>query len=226
MDLVFFDKQERRELQSNYITRVLRDNIIFLHLSPGQVISENDIRSCFHTSRTPVREAFINLAKEQLLEVRPQLGTYVSLINKKWIEHFLFMRATIEKEIVKLVCVKQSSWLLTLLTNNLRLQEEVVNHNPKNFLRLDKEFHACIYQHVDRLDIWNALDSHQSSYDRLRSLCLNEQSYKLAIEHHWKIYEALKKQDEAASVSLVEQHVGTQFALFSDQIHKNHSLFC
>ena len=46
-----------------YAVRVLMDNIIRLELAPGSAVSENELSVLMNLSRTPVREALIELSK-------------------------------------------------------------------------------------------------------------------------------------------------------------------
>ena len=58
----------RGETARDYALRVLTGNIISLDLKPGTAISENELASELGISRTPVREAIIELAKAYLIE--------------------------------------------------------------------------------------------------------------------------------------------------------------
>ena len=53
----------RGETARDYALRVLKGNIISLDLKPGTAISENELATELGISRTPVREAVIELAK-------------------------------------------------------------------------------------------------------------------------------------------------------------------
>ena len=226
MKLVFYEPIRAREQKSDYITRILRDNIIYMNLVPGQAISEHAICKVFESSRTPVREAFIKLINEGLLVVQPQKGTYISLINKKWVKNFLFMRATIETEIMRQVCSIDLGATIAKMESNLRLQEEPTYHNPKDFIQLDKEFHSYIYQSVDKYDVWQVIDNNQFAYDRLRVIIFHvDQSYQITIDHHKKILEAVKTQDLALLLLMVESHIGSQFSLFANHIEKHSHYF-
>ena len=57
--------------------RELRLRIVSLTLPPGSPLSENDLAEQMSVSRTPVRESLILLAEEGLVQVFPQLGTFV-----------------------------------------------------------------------------------------------------------------------------------------------------
>lgn len=87
-----------------YSYQPLKDRIFHLELEPGTKISEKEIADELNVSRTPVREAFMKLAEEELLDIIPQSGTIVSRINLRHVEEGRFIREKIEKEIVALAC--------------------------------------------------------------------------------------------------------------------------
>ena len=79
--------------------RLLRTAIIEGELIPGQAISEIEMSRKFSISRQPVREAFIKLAEERLVEVRPQRGTFVRKISLKEVLDARHLREIIEVSI-------------------------------------------------------------------------------------------------------------------------------
>ena len=56
------------------VERDLREQMIQLDLTPGTRLSEQEIATRLGTSRQPVREALIALAKSKLVEIRPNRG--------------------------------------------------------------------------------------------------------------------------------------------------------
>ena len=74
---------ERREHESakSFVLRVLIDNIINTRLEPGEKLNEPELCEQLGVSRTPFREAELELAQRRLIEIRPKIGTYVSLID-------------------------------------------------------------------------------------------------------------------------------------------------
>ena len=82
----------------------LREQILKLQLPPGTPLSENETSLLFKVSRTPVRESFLRLAQEGLVQVLPQRGTFVSLIDTALVEEARFMREQLEKAVILLAC--------------------------------------------------------------------------------------------------------------------------
>jgi GntR family transcriptional regulator, rspAB operon transcriptional repressor len=85
-----------RGAASGEIADVLRRAIVNVDLVPGTALNESDVAAQFGVSRTPVREAFRTLLSERLLDVRPQKGTFVSLLHRPDLEDALFVREALE----------------------------------------------------------------------------------------------------------------------------------
>ena len=79
-------ERKKGESARDYVTRVLIDNIVNVHLEPGEKLLENDLSGQLGVSRTPYREAVLALAERQLVHIRPKKGTYVSHIDLKLVE--------------------------------------------------------------------------------------------------------------------------------------------
>jgi DNA-binding GntR family transcriptional regulator len=63
------------------IYRILRRDIVHCLIPPGTPLSEKEVSIRFDVSRQPVREAFIKLAENGLIQIRPQRGSYVNKIS-------------------------------------------------------------------------------------------------------------------------------------------------
>ena len=90
----------RKKTTQNFVYEALRKSILTLNLLPGTAISENEISQRFEVSRTPVREAFIQLAKESLLKIIPQKETLVSYIDLQRVEQEHFLRRSLETSVL------------------------------------------------------------------------------------------------------------------------------
>src|SRR6476620_1943385 len=80
----------------------LRQAIVSTELEPGRQISENEIADKLGVSRTPVREALARLRDDQLVQIVPQLGTFVSRISVSGVDDAQFLREALECSAVRL----------------------------------------------------------------------------------------------------------------------------
>ena len=94
------------ESAKSYVLRVLIDNIINTRLAPGEKLNEPELCEKLGVSRTPFREAELELAQRRLIEIRPKIGTYVSLIDAGLVEEVRHLRAVLEAEIAGMACEK------------------------------------------------------------------------------------------------------------------------
>ena len=111
-----------RENGRDYALRVIKDNIIHLNLEPGSQISENELSAKLGLSRTPVREALIELSKVRIIEIQPQKRSVVALIDYDLVEESRFMRNVLECAVVDLVCEMAGPEDVERLRENIRLQ--------------------------------------------------------------------------------------------------------
>ena len=103
-----FRQQESLSIGAQ-LHRILRAAIIRGELVPGQAISEIEMSKKFSISRQPVREAFIKLGEERLIEVLPQRGTYIRKISVKEVQEARHLREIIEVSIVREVTAKHDA---------------------------------------------------------------------------------------------------------------------
>jgi len=194
------------------VYKSLKTNIILLHLKPGQVITEQQIAETLSVSRTPVREAFIKLAHEGLLETYPQKGTMVSLIDMERVEEARFMRRILEKEILRLACQQFPEKMVFELRSNLALQEICLEE--ENFLRLfelDEEFHRIIYRGCNKERIWDLVSQISADFKRIRVLKLSSSiNVKEVVKQHQEILSVILKQETTRINNLVEEHLHTK----------------
>ena len=124
----------------------LREEIINLYLEPGTSISEKELSEKYSVSRTPVREALVRLAQEGLVNIYPQKGTVISLIDLSAVEEGRFLREHLERAVVIEACKDFSQENILSLEMNLKLQKMYIeNHDYKKLFEADEEFHKTIF---------------------------------------------------------------------------------
>lgn len=182
---------------------------MFLELKPGQVISEVELAQMLQISRTPIREVLGKLREENLVEVIPQVGTYVSKINLQLIEEAAFMRYILEREVAKLACEDFPEQSLQELKNNLAIQELMIGQENKeqDFHRLDTEFHMIIFKGVRKENVWSSITRLSTHYNRIRILSEIEHSFDEAIADHREMVEIIENKNCDCIEPLLHKHV-------------------
>lgn len=202
-------KQINRYSTRDYVYETIREKIIMLELSPGRSISEKEISEMLEVSRTPVREGFMKLAQEELLEVYPQKGTFVSLIDLNHMEEARFIREHLEKAAVKVASQNFESHHLKDLESNFILQKEAVkNKDYTKLYELDESFHKTIIMGAGKERIWAIIQQMNAHLNRIRMLSLTmNHDWDLILSHHEKIIDAIRKQEADIAHQVMENHL-------------------
>ncbi|HEV7436897.1 MAG TPA: GntR family transcriptional regulator [Pseudorhizobium sp.] len=188
--------------------RIARDWILRGELLPGTRLSEVDIANLFGVSRQPVREAFIKLSEEALLEIRPQRGTYVSRISIAAVTSARFVREAVEADIVRLVAKTPERSLLEELERLLAAQEKVLEGlEPQKFLALDEQFHRRLAEAGGQSQAWEILQPLKTQMDRMRYLNARHFPRAQLLEQHSQIVEAIRAQNPGAAEDAMRNHL-------------------
>jgi DNA-binding GntR family transcriptional regulator len=85
-----------RESAAERVYRWLRERILDGTLAGGRLLSEGEVADAVQVSRTPVREAFLQLAAEGMLELFPKRGALVVSVTAAQLREVLVARMLIE----------------------------------------------------------------------------------------------------------------------------------
>jgi GntR family transcriptional regulator, rspAB operon transcriptional repressor len=188
--------------------RVLRTAIIRAELLPGQLISEIEMSKRFSISRQPVREAFIKLGEERLLEVRPQRGTFIRKISVKEVMDARHLREIIEISIVREVTNNHDASLIRNLRNIITKQQKVKTGDNRSFLGLDEELHRTLALHAGREYAWRVTESIKAQMDRVRFLSYDFAPPKTQlIAEHLEIVDSIETGNPELAARCMEKHL-------------------
>jgi DNA-binding GntR family transcriptional regulator len=187
--------------------RVLRDRIISGELIPGTRLSEAEVSASYGVSRQPVREAFIKLAEEALVEVRPQRGTFVRKISVSAVMDARFVREAIEADVVRLVAEAPGPGLTRDLDALIRAQRKVATTDPGAFVPLDDAFHRALAVAAGKTYAWNVIEGLKSQMDRVRQLSMHHYPMARLIEQHAAIAQAIAARDPEAAALAMREHL-------------------
>lgn len=189
------------------VTRILRERIIRIDLTPGDRISEAEVAQQYGVSRQPVREAFIKLAEEGLLEVRPQRGTFVTRIGYFGVLDARFLREAIEADIAKIVASAPDSAVVASLRRQLDRQEAVGGHNPAEFIGLDDKFHRSLAEAAGKAGAWKQIEGLKSQMDRVRYLSLGCFRVDTLVAQHRAVVDRIEAGDIPGTNSAIRHHL-------------------
>ncbi|RYE53521.1 MAG: GntR family transcriptional regulator [Hyphomicrobiales bacterium] len=211
--------EQSKETIASRVVDALRDDIITMGLKPGDVISESDIAGRYGVSRQPVREAFIRLAQQGLLLIRPKRATVVKKISPLGVRQSRFIRESIEVEIIRRVAGQPSDDAADVLAKLIVDQEAASDAgDTRRFHTLDELFHRTLARLAGVEYAWQLIDDHKMQLDRVRYLTLGVSSTQRAIVEHKQIVEAVAKADATAAETAMRAHLARAELLLNQTI--------
>jgi GntR family transcriptional regulator, rspAB operon transcriptional repressor len=206
------------ENNKEYSYRVIKEAIMTLKLKPGQSISEIELAEALQISRTPIREVMAKLREEHLVEVKPQVGTYISKINPLLIEEAAFVRVTLEREVFKHSCEAFPEVDLLELKKNVEMQEMLIGKKgmERQFHDLDKQFHSTIFRGNNKENAWGAISRLSTHYNRIRLLSEMEHTFEDAILQHKNMIRIIENNQVEAVEAAIQQHIIEPIKLWED----------
>jgi DNA-binding GntR family transcriptional regulator len=197
----------KRTSSGPYLYAALRDLIVRAELAPGERLSETELGDRLGVSRTPVREALGRLRDDRLVEVRPQIGTFVSRISPQAVSDAQFIREALECTAVRVSAELADEESMAQIEENLRAQERAVARTDiDSWQLLDDTFHRSLCDLSGHPAVWPVNERAKSHLNRLRRLSLTMPDYLATmVDAHRAVSDAVAIHDpDAAEVALRE----------------------
>ncbi len=191
----------------------VRKAIVGLTLPPGSIINERGLCERFQISRTPLREAILQLQSENLVTVLPNSGTYVSRIDLQSVFDGQLVRDALEMKVVRLAAARMSPLFERQLDFNMHEQNRLaVDLDYDGFYERDEAFHSMICEFGASARIWRIVNGAKAQLDRVRRLAFPVPSHlETVLAEHRAIVDGLKIWDPDAAGAAMKFHLNRVF---------------
>lgn len=198
---------------SNLIYADLCEKIEKLDYKPGQLISENDLCELYDTSRHMVRGALTMLRDRKLIEVLPQRGTFVSLIDMTYIEDILYLRESVEQEALqRIIRSGDTAGIAGILSKNIDAQKKcgrLRGYTPE-FIEIDNEFHRAFFTAAGKEEVVSLISDLYIHVRRWRNIeARSEERMQQIIKEHEEIRDAVRDRNIEAAREKLHEHLDT-----------------
>lgn len=223
---MLISKRLSNETAREYALRTILQNIIKLELEPGSRVSENELALEMGISRTPTREALIELSKSQIIDIYPQKGSYISLIDYAMVDEAMFIRQVLENAVVEMACDMATPEDIAVLNENIRLQQFYLDsHNETKIFDLDNLFHKKLFEICKKQLSYDLMSGVMVHCNRVRILSLTSpKETEDIISDHRKIINLIQARDKTAAVHSMTKHL-CRYKVDKDLVQKQHPSF-
>jgi DNA-binding GntR family transcriptional regulator len=196
----------------------LRESIVTAELEPGRQLSENELAGRLGVSRTPVREALVRLRDDRLVDIVPQLGTFVARISDRAVADAQFVREALECAAIRLAALNARPADVLALRAILARQEAARDaHDFDGFSVLDHELHRALCELSGHGVAWRLAGRANGHLDRVRRLSLPEPDYlaEMVVEHG-EVVAAVEAGDPDAAEVTLRHHLRMVLSVLPD----------
>lgn len=176
----------------------LKQAIINKELDMETVYSEKWVADRLEVSRTPVREAVLQLKQESFLEILPYKGFKIRSLSIEDVQDTFQIRQALAGFCVILISQNHTTHaardLFASLEECLQAQRKcAANNSPNEFVLEDARFHREVIHFADNKRFISIYDDIRYRFDRITLSVLNEVGrMNTTIEEHQLVYDKMK----------------------------------
>jgi len=204
----------------------LRKSILHGKMKPGQHLIEEQLADHVGISRTPVREAFHKLERDELVTRLPKGGFAVRKFTKEDVEEIFGIRSALESYAAYLATLHMAPEKISMLENKLKESEDALEKGDDDkVVQLNTEFHDLLYKSCKSKKLVEMINTFRDYFYRYRSALLHIQDgISQSNKDHRQMLEAMKKKNPRLAERLVRKHLARGKELILREIDEGRTI--
>lgn len=212
----------RAERVADAVARRLAQAILSGDLAPGTRLREETLATNFSVSRTPVREALIQLSASGLAHLEPNRGATVLQLTADDVSEVYHLRAVLESESAALAARRITPEVARLLSEICDRMSELRAASASEQLAADTSFHYTIAEASGSARLHALIRQVSGIPEAYRSRIPYTVDDMIEAEHqHRAITEAIRSGRDVEARRLMRSHVGWAGKLAGQRIQPN-----
>ena len=208
---------------SEKVRLALEQDVVSGGSAPGSALDEEERARRFEVSRTPVREAILQLIESGIVEKRPRQGAVVTMTDVTDLIRQFEVMSELES-----ICAKYSARRMTpeeratLKEVHEQSERAFAAGDQDNYYALSRKFHLLVIDgthNKELIDMTNKLGSKLVPYRRFQLGYPGQSQSNL--EDHRAILEAILAQDVERAAEQFRKHTKVQGDILADYIAMN-----
>lgn len=192
------------------IYNILLKDILQGKLYQGQKLVENDLIQTYHISKTPLREALIQLERIGLVKRKFNRGFEIRYIGRKDAEEIYDLREILERFAVRKTIKNITEEKIQKLTQTIdEMAYHVKNKNIDEYGKLDMNFHILLCELSENERLLDIIKNLQYQIRLLLKTSINlpERGMDLSFNEHKELYNAILSKNSNQAEALIVKHI-------------------
>ena len=203
---------------SDTLREKIEEQIATGTLPPGSSLDEATLVEQYGVSRTPVREALIQLAAEGLIEIRPRRGAVVTSIGPTRLSEMFEVMGELEAMCARLAARRMSDAERKVLqTAHEACENARIKEDSDAYFYCNEQFHSAIYAGSHNAFLIEQASQLQRRLRPYRRLQLRVRDRMVtSFKEHQGVVLAINAGDAEAAAQALRSHVVVQGERFAD----------
>ncbi len=187
----------------------LRDSILSGELQAGQIYNEKNLASALGISRTPVREALLELSVQGLVKFLPRKGVMVNHYDRLDVGEVFELRRAIEMALVERAAAQADKIDFAAFEQSIDEQGRMVEEeDTSEFLKADRLFHTYLGDINGNGRMAAVLENLRDILQVMAMGALTQKGRnREVIKEHRAILEAIRQGDREAARQAMDLHL-------------------
>ena len=206
--------------RSTSLREEIEEMIAMGQLQPGHHLDETELATQFGVSRTPIREALIQLASMGIIDIRPRRGAQVATISPQQLVEMFEVMAEFEAMCGRMAARRMSkAEMQALQAAHLACKAASQTDDTDDYFYQNEQFHQLIYQgsHNEFLSA-QAMNLHRRLRPYRRLQLRVRDRVKMSFHEHDQVVEAIMAGNGELAAELLRGHIIIQGERFADLI--------
>lgn len=177
-------------------------------LAPGAKLTEQTLAGIYGVSRTIVRQALYQLARDHLVTLAPGRGAFIATPSVDEARQVFSVRRHLEQHLVEEFCKKAGTADIRALREHVRREQAMLGQpDVRGRTRLLGDFHVLMAQRLGLVVLAELLSELISRCALIALMYQSSRAAQHSSDEHLEILDALEAHDTARAKALMEAHL-------------------
>jgi DNA-binding GntR family transcriptional regulator len=183
--------------------------ILSQRLVPGNVYNEQGLAKELGISKTPVREALLDLSIKGFVTLLPRRGVRINVLTEKDISNLYEVRRALETAMMRCITPKLTEEDFRKIETIHHKGGEAIQSNDRvGYLQVDREFHLALANLTENRYMITSIENIRDLIDWMGFKALTRQGRMGEVQQeHQEVIENLRRRDSEGAGRFMEEHI-------------------